>query len=190
MHPAARPAPAARPGVASAPAKVCRGIQNQARGRAKTTPISRPHRRWMYSSQKISLNSAIVKPRLINLPCGEERYFCSSACHAASDSGGSQPVTGRHSTIESPDSVSRVSAPMTIIKKIIAATTISQLRTDAGTGCMSAGPCVNRPVASSGISVANSVDVLRLGPALSNRFAHERITPRATRIFLTWRRLR
>ena len=96
----------------------------------------------MYSSQKISLNSAIVKPRLINLPCGEERYFCSSACQAASDSGGSQPVTGRHSTIESPDSVSRVSAPMTIIKKIIAATTISQLRTDAGTGCMSAGPCV------------------------------------------------
>ena len=57
----------------------------------------------MYSSQKISLNSAIVKPRLINLPCGEERYFCSSACQAASDSGGSQPVTGRHSTIESPE---------------------------------------------------------------------------------------
>jgi len=47
-----------------------------------------------------------------------------------------KPVTGCHSTMDSPDSVSRVRAPMTIIKKIIAATTISQLRTDAGTGCM------------------------------------------------------
>jgi len=90
----------------------------------------------MNYSQKISLNSAIVKPRLINLPCGDARYFCSSACHAESDKGGSQPVTGRHSTMDSPDSVSRVRAPMTIMKKIIAATTISQLRTDAGTGCM------------------------------------------------------
>src|SRR5262249_54594665 len=32
--------------------------------------------------------------------------------------------------------VSRVSAPSTIMKKIIAATTISQLRTEAETGCM------------------------------------------------------
>jgi hypothetical protein len=44
---------------------------------------------------------------------------------------------------------------MTIIRKIIAATTISQLRTDAGTGCMAPGPCVKQTVASSGVSVAN-----------------------------------
>src|SRR4030095_6246395 len=130
-----------------------------------------------------------VNPRLINLPGGRERYFAGSPGQAASESGGSQPVTGRHSTIESPDSVSRVSAPMTIIKKIIAATTISQLRTDAGTGCMSAGPCVKQPVASSAL-VSRIADVLRFGPVLSNRFAYERITPRPTRIFLTWRRLR
>ena len=48
--------------------------------------------------------------------------------------GGSQPVTGRHSTIDRPDSVSRVSAPSTIMKKIMPATTISQLRTEAGDG--------------------------------------------------------
>src|SRR5262245_22277583 len=90
----------------------------------------------MNSSQQICLNSTIPKPRLINLPCGEERYFCSSACHAASDIGGSHPVTGRHSTIDRPDSLSRVSAPSTIIRKIIAATTNSQLRTEAETVCM------------------------------------------------------
>jgi len=82
------------------------------------------------------------KSRFTNLPCGEERYFCSSARQACSPTGGSHPVTGCHSTIESPDSVSRVSAPSTIMKKIMPATTISQLRTAAETGCMGAGPCV------------------------------------------------
>ena len=66
-------------------------------------------------------------------PCGDARYFFSSACHAASDNGGSQPVTGRHSTIDRPDSVSRVRAPITIMKKIMPATTISHWRTEAGT---------------------------------------------------------
>ena len=59
-------------------------------------------------------------------PCGDARYFFSSACHAASD-------TGRHSTIDRPDSVSRVRAPITIMKKIMPATTISHWRTEAGT---------------------------------------------------------
>jgi hypothetical protein len=41
------------------------------------------------------------------------------------------------------------------MKKIMAATTISQLRNDAGTGCMGAGPCVKPQAPSSGINVAN-----------------------------------
>ena len=49
-------------------------------------------------------------------------YLSNSACHAASLSGGSVPVTGFHSTIDRPDSVSRVAPPTSTIAKMSAAT--------------------------------------------------------------------
>ena len=140
--------------------------------------MRRPHSLCRNSSQKICLNWSMSKPRFTNLPCGEERYFSNSACQACSPTGGSQPVTGLHSTIDRPDSVSRVSAPSTIMKKIMPATTISQLRTAAGTGCMGGGPCVKPRAQSSGINVAKHPRSLRSLTALVNRFAYEQITPR------------
>src|SRR6266849_1733730 len=50
-------------------------------------------------------------PRLSRAYCGMVLYFANSACQSASPSGGMAPVTGFHSTIESPDSVSRVAPP-------------------------------------------------------------------------------
>ena len=49
-------------------------------------------------------------------------YLSNSACHAVSLIGGSAPVTGFHSTIDSPDSVSRVAPPTSTIAKMSAAT--------------------------------------------------------------------
>ena len=64
------------------------------------------------------------------------------------------------------------------MKKIMAATTISQLRTEAGAGCMARRTMreATRPVIS--INVANDRAALRWPSALVNRFAYERITPR------------
>src|SRR5258708_913057 len=57
------------------------------------------------------LNSSRLMPRLSRSYCGMVLYFANSACQSASPSGGTAPVTGFHSTIESPDSVSRVAPP-------------------------------------------------------------------------------
>tara|TARA_B100000282_G_C31625913_1_gene441574 strand:- start:513 stop:704 length:192 start_codon:yes stop_codon:yes gene_type:complete len=46
--------------------------------------------------------------------------------HSASVIGGNHPKSGRHSTIESPDSVNRVAAPINIMATTIAAQTYSQ----------------------------------------------------------------
>src|ERR1043166_7683130 len=43
--------------------------------------------------------------------CGVVRYLSNSLCHASADNGGSVPVTGCHSTIERPDSVTRAPPP-------------------------------------------------------------------------------
>src|SRR5208282_1449966 len=57
-------------------------------------------------------------------------WYCSnSACQAAALSGGSIPVTGRHSTIDRPDSVSLVAPPTSTMRKISAATESSHNRT-------------------------------------------------------------
>ena len=49
-------------------------------------------------------------------------YLSNSACQAVSLTGGTTPVTGFHSTIESPDSVSRVAPPTIKVTTISAAT--------------------------------------------------------------------
>src|ERR1700704_1812783 len=59
-------------------------------------------------------------------------YLSNSACQALSSSGGKTPVTGFHSTIDSPDSVSRVAPPTTRVTAISAATASSHSRRARG----------------------------------------------------------
>src|SRR5215475_8035827 len=56
-------------------------------------------------------------------------YLSNSACHADASSGGTTPVTGFHSTIDKPDSVSRVAPPTTTVTNIRAATASNHTRT-------------------------------------------------------------
>src|ERR1700692_730768 len=57
------------------------------------------------------LKSSRIMPRLTCTYCGVAWYFSNSACHAAAESGGTVPAPGSHSTIDRPDSVSRVAPP-------------------------------------------------------------------------------
>src|SRR5882724_10170354 len=66
------------------------------------------------------LNSARFIPVLSSRYCGICWYFPNSVVQAASDSGGTTPVTGCHSVIDRPDRVSRVMPPITTIAKISA----------------------------------------------------------------------
>jgi hypothetical protein len=68
-------------------------------------------------------------PRLIAWYCGIAWYFSNSTCQASRVSGGSVPVTGFHSTIDRPDSVSRVAPPTTMVANTSAATASSHRRT-------------------------------------------------------------
>src|SRR5215510_14266020 len=63
------------------------------------------------------LNSPRLMPWLSRSYCGMVLYFANSARQSASPSGGMTPVTGFHSTIESPDSVSRVAPPTSTMAK-------------------------------------------------------------------------
>src|SRR5436190_5978547 len=58
--------------------------------------------------------------------CGMALYLSNSTCHALASSGGTTPVTGFHSTIERPDSVSRVAPPTVSVTNIKAAIANSQ----------------------------------------------------------------
>src|ERR1051326_756020 len=60
--------------------------------------------------------------------CGVKRYLSNSLCHCAAESGGKGPVTGCHSTIEKPDSVSRVAPPTSTTATMSAAIARSQRR--------------------------------------------------------------
>lgn len=66
---------------------------------------------------------------LSSLNSGEERYLVNSASQSAASRGGKEPVTGLHSVMLSPDSVSRVSPPNTTIPKTLAALPSSQYAT-------------------------------------------------------------
>src|SRR5215467_3412786 len=88
------------------------------------------------------LNSPRLMPRLSHSYCGMVLYFANSACQSASPSGGKTPVTGFHSTIESPDSVSRVAPPTNTIANTSPATHHSHTPTAraAGAGCRVPAP--------------------------------------------------
>src|SRR5712691_2371288 len=75
------------------------------------------------------LNSPRLMPALRSLYWGIVRYFSNSARQPAASSGGTVPVTGFHSTIDRPDSVSRVAPPTTTVTNISAATARSHSRT-------------------------------------------------------------
>src|SRR6266851_1478956 len=57
------------------------------------------------------LNSLSVIPLLASSYSDEVLYFSNSTIQALSLTGGKTPVTGRHSTIDSPESVRRVAPP-------------------------------------------------------------------------------
>src|SRR6266498_4602344 len=73
----------------------------------------------------IVLNSSRLIPALRSRYCGMVLYLSNSACQADASSGGTTPVTGFHSTIDRPDSVSRVAPPTTTVTNIRAATASS-----------------------------------------------------------------
>src|SRR5262249_3739079 len=75
------------------------------------------------------LNSSRLIPALCSRYCGMVLYFSNSTCHADASSGGTTPVTGFHSTIDSPDSVSRVAPPTTKVANMGAETASSHSRT-------------------------------------------------------------
>src|SRR5439155_19744976 len=70
-----------------------------------------------------------LMPELSNRYCGICWYFSNSAAQAAADSGGRMPLTGCHSVIDRPDSVSLVMPPITTIRKIRPQHTSSQTAT-------------------------------------------------------------
>ena len=74
------------------------------------------------------LKSERLIPGLRSRYCGMAWYFSNSACQAGASSGGTTPVTGFHSTIDRPDSVSRVAPPTTKVRTISAATARSHSR--------------------------------------------------------------
>src|SRR6202035_5715972 len=82
-----------------------------------------------YSHRKIVLKSPRLMPALSSRYCEVCRYLANSVCQSAADSGGTIPLTGCHSVIDSPDQVSRVTPPITTIAKIIAQQTRSQIAT-------------------------------------------------------------
>ena len=59
-------------------------------------------------------------------------YFSNSACQTCSDIGGSAPVTGFHSVIERPESVSRVSPPISTMTETMAARVVWLVATGQG----------------------------------------------------------
>src|SRR5258707_5453629 len=74
------------------------------------------------------LNSSRLIPGCRSLYCGMVLYLSNSACQARASSGGTTPVTGFHSTIDRPDSVSRVAPPTITIANTSAAIASSHSR--------------------------------------------------------------
>src|SRR3546814_1941795 len=90
--------------------------------------------RCSHSQKKFALKPASVMPRLIALYSGICLYFSNSSTHPASVSGGITPATGRHSVIDSPDSVRRVMPPTATTMITSSATAQSQRASAAGRG--------------------------------------------------------
>src|SRR6266516_2743817 len=88
---------------------------NHRSGSRNAAPISLPRSRWTYSHQKMPLKPSRFIPGLTSRYSGVCLYFPKVSCHPTSSSGGRAPTIGRHSTMESPEWVSRVTPPTTTI---------------------------------------------------------------------------
>ena len=82
-------------------------------------PISRPSRRCTYSQKKMPWNSPSVMSGCVMRYCGYCWYFSKAASQSAWFSGGSVPMIGAHSTIDSPEPVRRVTPPTTTMQNTI-----------------------------------------------------------------------
>src|SRR6516225_8209086 len=71
---------------------------------------------------------------------GISLYLANSAAQSAAESGGTTPMTGFHSVIDSPESVSRVIPPTTTIRKINAQQANSHAATAPSRGSARAAP--------------------------------------------------
>ncbi len=77
----------------------------------------------------MALNSDRFMPRFSWVYCGICLYLPNSDCQAASDIGGTAPVTGFHSVIDRPEPVRRVAPPTTTMARTRAATANSHTAT-------------------------------------------------------------
>ena len=75
-------------------------------------------------------------PLLTRSYCGIALYLANASCHSASESGGTAPMIGCHSVIDSPEPVSRVAPPMPTITSTSSATSSSQTRTARSDACL------------------------------------------------------
>ena len=75
------------------------------------------------------LNAASDIPLFTSRYSGVSLYLSNASCQSASDSGGSAPTIGCHSVIDSPECVSRVTPPTTIIARTSAQHSSSQAPT-------------------------------------------------------------
>src|SRR5262245_51402676 len=83
-------------------------------------------------------------------------YFANSVAQSAEENGGTMPIIGFHSVIDSPDSVSRVTPPTTTIRKMRP----QHRNSHAATG-PSFSPQAARKAASSGLIAAVIIDYTR-----------------------------
>ena len=118
IAPCSAPSTKMPPSFSASGGRICGAAENRARAARNTTPISRPSRRWKYSNQKMPLNSSQAHAEVDLLVLRASAGTCErSSCHAGSESGGSVPTIGCHSTIDRPECVSRVTPPTTTIAK-------------------------------------------------------------------------
>ena len=95
-------------------------------GNKNPIPISRPRNLCAHSHQKIILNSSNVMLKFCNLNSGISLYKLKYNIQSFWFSGGSNPENNCHSVIESPESVSLVKPPTTIIMEMIINIVINQ----------------------------------------------------------------
>src|SRR5262249_37340971 len=79
--------------------------------------MRRPSSRWLYSHQKMPLNSASDMRWFTCLNSGVAWYLAKVSLHCASESGGKAPTMGCHSTMDRPECVRRVAPPTTVMAK-------------------------------------------------------------------------
>ena len=100
---------------------------NHRSGIAKASPIKRPKTLCSHSQKKIRLKSCSSIQKCFERNSGDALYNSKIRFHSVSPIGGRKPIIGRHSTIDKPESVSLVIAPMMTIRPISAQHTKSHV---------------------------------------------------------------